>query len=136
MNLVRLCMISLFKGLNRKEFNNQFAILPVSIQKQLHGLVKCLDEKNMRIACEKDYLVAVKYFVKDCKMDIRVENDKALRYAVHYNRLNVVKFLIESGANIHALKDLALRLAAERGHLDVIKYLVEKGYYESINKKN
>ena len=41
--------------------------------------------------------------------------------------LMVVKFLVESGANVHACDDYALRLASEKGHLEVVKFLVESG---------
>ncbi len=46
--------------------------------------------------------------------------------------LDIVKYLVEKGADIHAPNDLAppdraLRQAAHNGHLDVVKYLVDKG---------
>ena len=41
--------------------------------------------------------------------------------------INVIKMLVENGADIHANNDAALRHAAYRGHLEVVKYLVEKG---------
>ena len=41
--------------------------------------------------------------------------------------LEVVKYLVENGANIHGRDDLAIRWASENGHLEVVKYL------ESVN---
>ncbi|AYV85715.1 MAG: ankyrin repeat protein [Satyrvirus sp.] len=41
--------------------------------------------------------------------------------------LNMVRYLVEKGANIHACDDCALRLAARNGHLQVVQFLVEKG---------
>ena len=42
--------------------------------------------------------------------------------------LNVVKYLVQHGANtnvVNARNDLVLRLAAEKGHLAVVKYLLQ-----------
>ena len=38
--------------------------------------------------------------------------------------LDVVKYLIEKGANINAENDYALKCSAENGHLEVVKYLI------------
>jgi len=54
-------------------------------------------------------------------------NDSALRWAAFDGDLDVVKYLIDKGADIHANDDNALKQAASRGHLEVVKYLVEKG---------
>jgi hypothetical protein len=37
--------------------------------------------------------------------------------------LDIVKFIVDEGANIHAYDDYALRLASRNGCLDVVKYL-------------
>ena len=59
--------------------------------------------------------------------DIHAENDYALRYSAMNGHLEVVKYLIEVGADIHALIDYALTLSANNGHLEVVKYLIEAG---------
>merc|ERR1712113_541099 len=44
--------------------------------------------------------------------------------------LNIVKYLVEKGANVDAFtknKHTAMMLASVEGHLDIVKYLVEKG---------
>ena len=41
--------------------------------------------------------------------------------------LDIVKRLVESGADIHSKDDQALSIAAMFGHLEVVKYLVEVG---------
>ena len=53
--------------------------------------------------------------------------DEALKLAAEYGNLEVVKHLLELGANLHADNDWALRSAAAKGHLEVVKYLVEQG---------
>jgi len=46
-----------------------------------------------------------------------------LCWAAERGHLEVVKYLIENGANIHAADDYALRWAAYNGHLEIVKYL-------------
>jgi len=41
--------------------------------------------------------------------------------------LEVVKYLVSIGADVHACDDLALRGASNNGHLEVVKYLVSIG---------
>ncbi|AQN68743.1 ankyrin repeat protein [Saudi moumouvirus] len=67
-------------------------------------------------------------------IDIHADNDSALALASDRGHLEVVKYLVESGANIHADKDYALRWASRCGYLDVVQYLVENG--ANINAKN
>ena len=57
----------------------------------------------------------------------RDDNDDALRQASRNGHLEIVKYLIENGANIHAENDYALRWASNEGHLEVVKYLIKKG---------
>jgi ankyrin repeat protein len=53
--------------------------------------------------------------------------DRQLMDASTNGQLDLVKQLIEQGADIHARNDWALRAASIRGHLEVVKYLVNKG---------
>ena len=56
-----------------------------------------------------------------------ISKDDALIYASSKGHLEVVKYLVDHGANVNAQDDYALRSAARNGHLDVIKYLVGHG---------
>lgn len=47
--------------------------------------------------------------------------------AVDAGNLDIVKYLVEHGADIHIVHDFPLRSASEHGYLDIVKYLVEKG---------
>ncbi|WP_082932811.1 ankyrin repeat domain-containing protein [Ralstonia insidiosa] len=59
--------------------------------------------------------------------NIHADDDAALRNSAGDGHLSVVKYLVEQGANIHAKNDLALCLSAGFGHLEVAKYLVDQG---------
>ncbi|MNV73869.1 Ankyrin repeat protein [compost metagenome] len=47
--------------------------------------------------------------------------------AASKGRLDVVKYLVEKGTDIHAEDEGALRWAAYNGHIDVVEFLLEKG---------
>ena len=49
----------------------------------------------------------------------------ALRIAAYNGHTEIVKLLLEHGADIHARDDLALRWAARNGHTDTVELLKE-----------
>jgi len=59
--------------------------------------------------------------------NIHAKDDLALRWAVYYGHLEIVKFLVSVGANIHTINDYPLQSAAENGHLEIVEYLVNVG---------
>ena len=71
------------------------------------------------------------------------ENDDWSRAALHLASINghleIVKLLLESGANVH-IKDkgdqTALHLASRNGHLEIVKLLLESGANVNIKDKN
>ena len=54
------------------------------------------------------------------------KND-ALNLSARYGYLEIVKYLVDNGADIHSVNDFALRSSADNGHPEVVKYLIEKG---------
>jgi ankyrin repeat protein len=54
-------------------------------------------------------------------------HNHALIYASMMGRLDVVKYLVENGADVTDINNSAVKYAARDGHLDVVKYLVEHG---------
>ena len=59
--------------------------------------------------------------------NIHTEKNYLLKAAAENGYLEIVKFLVEKGANIHAGDDYVLKSAAYNGHLEMVKYFVEKG---------
>jgi len=59
--------------------------------------------------------------------NIHTDCDHAVRWAADQNHLDMVKFLVLNGANIHACYEWALNYAAQNGHLDIVKFLVLNG---------
>lgn len=59
--------------------------------------------------------------------NIHALDDDALCYASKNGHFDIVKYLVEHGANIHAGDDGALRWASRNGYFDIVKYLVEHG---------
>ena len=53
--------------------------------------------------------------------------NRPLPYAASLGHLNIVKFLVENGADIHYNNDSPLTEAVNSGHLDTVKYLVGQG---------
>jgi ankyrin repeat protein len=59
--------------------------------------------------------------------DIHAKNDEALIWASMNGHLEVVKFLVKNGADIHSNEDEALIYASTKGHLNIVKYLIGNG---------
>jgi len=51
------------------------------------------------------------------------ELNEGLKWASRYGHVEVVKVLLDSGANVHADDDRALQWASENGHVEVVKVL-------------
>jgi hypothetical protein len=79
------------------------------------------DENSLTFAAGVGYLETVKFLVIRKRVDIHTGNERALRCASENGHLDVVKFLISQGADVHANNDEALIWASDR--LDVIQFL-------------
>lgn len=53
--------------------------------------------------------------------------NEALYNSANYEYLELIKYLVEQGANIHFNNDEAIMWSAHFGHLKIVKYLVSKG---------
>ena len=75
----------------------------------------------------KGELLKVKKYLNSTSYKAGDDNSKGLHIAARKGYLNIVKFLIKEGADIHSMDEYALRQAARYGHLDVVKYLIAEG---------
>ncbi len=114
-------------------------------QELLISLLRCVisDEKILNFASSCGYINIVKSLIENGYGRIIYENgttimkygilDKALINASYYNHLNIVKYLNEHGAHMHAQNDIALIYASKYGNLDLVKYLLSEeangGFY-------
>jgi ankyrin repeat protein len=56
-----------------------------------------------------------------------------LKWSAHNGHIEIIRFLLDNGANIHADKDQALRWSVYEKHLNVIELLLERGADVHIN---
>jgi ankyrin repeat protein len=66
-------------------------------------------------------------YLVEAGADIHTEEDYALRYAAKNGHLEVVRFLIENGADVHAENEFALKTAFFKGFKDIVFYLIDRG---------
>ena len=85
------------------------------------------DNSNFVYALQKGDKNLVKSMIEDDKKIVHTWDDFAIRWASRTGNLELVKFLVENGADIHAKNDQAVSWACLNGHLEVVKYLSEKG---------
>ena len=78
-------------------------------------------------ACKNGRLPFIKYLVerKANACNVNAKNDEALRLVSGNGHFEVVKYLVEHKANVHARDNASLRKASKNGHFNVVQYLVE-----------
>lgn len=81
-----------------------------------------IDDACLKIASEKGHKDVVKLLIKNTKLQ-----SKTLIDACKGGSLEIVKLILENGANIHAYGDEALLTAVINKHVETIKFLLENG---------
>ncbi len=100
------------------------------IREMISLMCKKAEELTPKQLLQEGSLKGILFYVIEAltrEANVLREDDNALYYAVEQGSLDIVFYLVESGASISAREDKALRLAASKGHLDIVKYLVERG---------
>ena len=91
------------------------------------GITQTIHYEALRDAAEFNHLEIVKLYLRRGFDDIHFKLDQALRWASYRGHLDIVRFLLDNGADIHASYDLALRWAAYNDHLNVSQLLLDRG---------
>lgn len=65
--------------------------------------------ENLKECSIKGKLNVLKYLVEHCNANIHTEDDYILRRAVYEGHLNIVEYLLENGANVHANDDEVIK---------------------------
>jgi ankyrin repeat protein len=76
-------------------------------------------------AVEFNHLELVKYFVEQ-GINVRAQSG-ALNIAAGHGFYEIVKYLIESGADLHVVNESPLLEAIRNGSHDVVQYLIKHG---------
>jgi hypothetical protein len=101
----------------------QFSIFK-NIKLEIHYL-HLFDKTLLFEAATKGEIYLVKYCIGKEKI---IENiTTAACMAANNNQLEVVKYLVNLGADIFRNNNYALVVACEKGYLEIVKYLVESG---------
>ncbi|KAF9910176.1 hypothetical protein EC991_007103 [Linnemannia zychae] len=58
---------------------------------------------------------------------IQKDADKALRYAVRGNDIEMVRLLMDYEADVHAFNEEAVLVAAQKGHVEILRLLIQAG---------
>ena len=104
-----------------------------SIKNNNLGLLQYLIENNFitndeaLIYASSNGHLDVVKYLVDHGANVNADDDEALIWASKNGHLDVVEYLVDNGANVNAEDDYALRLASENGHTDIVKYLVDHG---------
>ena len=79
------------------------------------------------VATSKNGYLQVIKYLIEKGANIHAGDDYALKWACENGHMNVAKFLVENGANIHVGNNHGLVRACKYGHMNIVKILVEKG---------
>lgn len=87
------------------------------------------DNENNKILLEKakEGEIEVVKYLVSLGGDIHAYNDGALRWSAENGHLDVVKYLVSLGADINVEEGYVLRWSAHNGHLEVVEYLISQG---------
>lgn len=102
-------------------YNGNFKTFP--------GHIKKVNDVLFRAAENGDVEEAKLALDNGAQIDNRDKNAgwTPLQRAASYGHFEMVKFLTESGADIHKGYDFAFRRAVSNGHFDIVKYLYDNG---------
>lgn len=102
--------------------------------RHIMGNNKSVRREDLLSASKNGDYERVEYLLKKKKIDVNVSNsdyETPLHLACQNNHFEIVKLLIDHGANLEACRDFSdhtpFHYACENGHENIIKLLVENG---------
>ncbi|KAJ1551709.1 hypothetical protein HK096_003711 [Nowakowskiella sp. JEL0078] len=90
---------------------------------------RCQDDDItiLRVAAARGNLDVVRWLIEEEGIDVSCDRDMAVCEAAVNGHIEVVKYLHQKGANIHARWETCSRKSAANGHLSLLKWLKEVG---------
>jgi len=89
---------------------------------EVEDLMNSAYYERMYTSSEINHMKLVKFYLKH-KKDI----SPFIRSASYNGHINVVKFILDNGGDIHYEEDIGLEMACENGELEMVKFLVLHG---------
>ena len=86
---------------------------------------RTLVEVSFKLALEENYDLLKKIF--DLDKNFKLNQKKALCWAVENNNVELVNLLIQEGIDVTADDNNAIQWASLSGHTEVVKLLIEEG---------
>lgn len=89
-------------------------------------------QQALYTACSKNLVEEVKYLMSSSykkRLDLSKDDDLAIRCAVGYGSIEVVKYLLSEPTlkeqiNLHAKNDIGVKMAAKLGKNEMLEYLI------------
>jgi len=81
----------------------------------------------VRLASQEGKLEILKYIEEQVKKQSKHTKSSSLVESCRYGHLDVAKYLVKNGADVHHEKDSPIQEAISSGYLDIVKFLVENG---------
>ena len=112
-------------------------VLGLSCQRGYFDIVRLLVEHGANIKADNNNALRATIFSgqivifnflaeKDVDVDFHINDEFLLRSACCYGRLEIVKYLVDKGANIYAQNDYALQYATRNNYYKIVDYLAIK----------
>lgn len=141
LQLVKFCVENGI-NINDKTVNNRWPIVEVSIYGNIDVMKYLLEhganlhiEQDLafRVACVFGRLEIAQFILSQEGVDVRGSDDEALMGAVENGRVEIVQWLLQMGANLHARDGMALTVAADSDSdsLTMVHFLLEHGLLDT-----
>ncbi len=105
-------------------------IMKVRMAIRMGADINCRQGYSIITASSNGNAAIVDLLIKH-KVDIHVRDhsgpEAALRLAAVWGRLDVIKLLVDNGADIHTEDGCVLNFAAVNDHVETVRYLLDKG---------